>query len=94
MSKICQIDSLISYIRYLLCLDTESYPGSCFRGSKYNMEKTKRKLLLFYHYRKQYPFYYGGFSYDDPKIRRVLDKGAFFPLPAYDALGRRILVCE
>ena len=64
------------------------------RGSKYNMEKTKRKLLLFYHYRKEYPFYYGGFSYDDPKIRRVLDKGAFFPLPAYDALGRRILVRE
>ena len=58
------------------------------------MEKTKRKLLLFYHYRKEYPFYYGGFSYDDPKIRRVLDKGAFFPLPAYDALGRRILVSE
>ena len=56
------------------------------------MEKTKRKLLLFYRYRKEYPFYFGGFSYDDPKIRRVLDKGAFFPLPAYDALGRRILV--
>ena len=56
------------------------------------MEKTKRKLLLFYHYRKEYPFYYKGFSYDDPKIKRVLDRGAFTPLPAYDALGRRILV--
>ena len=55
------------------------------------MEKTKRKLVLFYHYRKEYPFYYKGFSYDDPKIKRVLNRGAFLPLPAYDALGRRIL---
>ena len=58
------------------------------------MEKTKQKLLLFYHYRKKHPFYFGGFSYDNPKIKRVLDKGAFLPLPAYDALGRRILVSE
>ena len=56
------------------------------------MEKTKRKLVLFYHYRREYPCYYKDFSYDDPKIKRVLDKGAFLPLPAYDALGRRILV--
>ena len=55
------------------------------------MEKAKRKMVLFYHYRKEYPFYYKGFSYDDPKIKRVLDRGAFLPLPAYDALGRRIL---
>ena len=66
--------------------------GCRFRGSKYNMEKTKRKLVLFYHYRREYPFYYKGFSFDDPKIKRVLDRGAFLPLPAYDALGRRILV--
>ena len=66
--------------------------GCNFRGSKYNMEKTKRKLVLFYHYRREYPCYYKDFSYDDPKIKRVLDKGAFLPLPAYDALGRRILV--
>jgi hypothetical protein len=72
---------------------------STFRGCKYQLDKTQKKLLTYYYYRCTPPYneYYKKFSFQEPVMKFLMETGAFIPLPAYDDLGRRLLlerVCQ
>lgn len=61
------------------------------------MSKAQRKLSTYFKYRITHPFYWKNFSYENKLTKKVLELGAFLPLPAYDDLGRRVIlerVCQ
>lgn len=69
------------------------------RGCKFNLEKAKKKLLTYYRYLdiQMYKNYFLDFSFEKSTSRTLQKLGAFLPLPAYDDLGRRIIlerVCQ
>ncbi len=61
------------------------------------MDKAKKKLATYFKYRVTHEFYWKNMSYENKEIKKLLDTGAFLPLPAYDELGRRVIlerVCQ
>ncbi|KAF4523852.1 hypothetical protein B566_EDAN012553 [Ephemera danica] len=62
------------------------------RGCKFSLERTKKKLDMYYTVRTALPEFFKNRDLHSKKIREILELGTFVPLPELDDEGRRVLI--
>ncbi|XP_049840183.1 clavesin-2-like isoform X1 [Schistocerca gregaria] len=62
------------------------------RGCKFSLEKTKRKLDMYFTMRAALPEFFTDRDVTRPELKEILDNVAFPPLPGLTPNGRRVIV--
>ncbi len=90
-TKLCKLLLLLLLKTFLLFAD-ERFLLAMLRGSKFSLEKTKRKIEAWNTIRNLCPEIFDGWDVEDPVNREILSLGLSVVVPGYDRKGRKVVI--
>lgn len=66
----------------IISRDDDQFIVSFLRGSKFSLEKAKKKIELFYKWRTDTPEFFANRDVNDKILQEIIDQGFILPLPS------------